>query len=76
MRKVPTVEEILEPIGPMNSVSADDARVLTKLDNKDTLTPIEERAIRLKKRKLVKSTKKHDRYVAKKIMDVIEDLDK
>jgi len=49
----------------MNAVAIDDARVYLGLVDRTNLTPVEERHLRAKKRKIVTSTKKMDRRVSR-----------
>lgn len=67
MRKKIDDERLKETEGPMNAVALDDALTYLGLDYCTTLTPVEERALRAKKKKIVTSTKKQDRRAAREL---------
>jgi len=51
----------------MNAVALDDARAYLGLEDRTHLTPVEEKQIRAKKKKIVTSTKKMDRRVNREL---------
>lgn len=59
----------------MNAVAQDDAMVYLGLDNRTYLTPIEEKALRAKKKKIVKSSKKLDRRIDRELTRRSDRLD-
>lgn len=70
MRKKLQEEELEEVMGPMNSVAKHDALLLSGVLGKETLEAQEERLVRAKKKKMVRSTLKHDRALNKRVYDV------
>jgi predicted lipase len=67
MRKKLDDEELTETNGPMNAVAQDDARAYLGLDNRSELTPVEQRMLRAKKKKIVTSSKKLDRQIDREL---------
>lgn len=67
MRKILTTDDFEEIEGAMNPIAEDDAMVYLGLDNKDTLTPEEERWVRAKKHKIVTSSKKKHRRISREL---------
>lgn len=67
MRKKLDNESLTEVEGPMNAVALDDALVYLDLHDKTHLDPLEEKAVRAKKKKIVTSSKKMDRRVSREI---------
>lgn len=57
-------ERLTETEGPMNAVALDDARYYLGLEGKAELTPVEERQLRAKKKKIVTASKKRDRRIS------------
>jgi hypothetical protein len=51
----------------MNAVAQDDAKVYLGLEDRAYLTPIEERQLRAKKRKIVTSSKKLERRIDREL---------
>lgn len=75
MRKRLDDERLTETNGPMNPVAMDDALVYLGLDDRAYLTPIEEKALRAKKKKIVTSSKKMDRRVDRELTRRADRLD-
>jgi len=59
----------------MNAVAQDDAMVYLGLDNRTYLTPVEEKALRAKKKKIVTASKKMDRRVDRELTRRADRLD-
>jgi len=51
----------------MNAVAMDDARAYLGLENRTHLTPVEEKQLRAKKKKIVTASKKMDRRVNREL---------
>lgn len=70
MKKSIDIEDLEETIGPMNSVAKDDALVYAgapEVKHLSQLEPHLEREVRAKKRKIKRSTTKHERAKAKAV---------
>lgn len=67
MKKRLTDEDLTETYGPMNAVAQDDAKAYLGLEDRAHLTPIEERQLRAKKRKIVTSSKKLERRIDREL---------
>jgi len=72
MRKKISEDEFEETTGPMNATAKYDAVVYANVEHKKELDIHDERAIRAKKEKLIRSSKKHDRTVSKSIKKIIK----
>ena len=67
MRKKLDTESLVETEGPMNQVAFDDALTYLGLDDCETLSPVEEKIARAKKRKIVTASKKMDRRISREV---------
>lgn len=67
MKKRLDPEELTETSGPMNAVAMDDAKCYLGLENRTELTPVEEKVLRAKKKKIVTSTKKMERRFSREV---------
>ncbi len=59
----------------MNAVAIDDARAYLGLEDQARLTPIEERQLRAKKKKIVTSSKKMERRIDRELTRHADRLD-
>jgi len=59
----------------MNQVATDDAKAYLGLEGRRSLTPIEEKHLRAKKKKIVTSTKKLERRVSREVTRRADRLD-
>lgn len=74
MKKRLENQELTATEGPMNAVALDDAMVYLGLDNTEGLTEVQEKTLRAKKKKIVKSSKKQDRRVSRELQRRSEQL--
>jgi hypothetical protein len=58
----------------MNAVAMDDALAYLGMEDRELLTPIEERQARAKKRKIVTSSKKMERRMSRTLMRRVDSL--
>ena len=75
MKKRIDMEQMTETTGPMNPVALDDAITYLGFEGKTTLTPVEEKLVRAKKKKIVKSSKKMDRRIDRELTRRADRLD-
>ncbi|NDG47461.1 MAG: hypothetical protein EBY37_10255 [Flavobacteriia bacterium] len=70
MKKRITNEDIEQTMGPMNSVAKEDAMAYAgapEVKHLSQLEPHKEREVRAKKKKIKRSTTKHDRAIGKAV---------
>lgn len=70
MKKSITIDDIEETVGPMNSVAKEDALVYAGAPGVKHLSQLEphvEREVRAKKKKIKRSTTKHERAIGKAV---------
>jgi hypothetical protein len=75
MHKKLKIDDYIETEGPMNQVSKQDAMVWTQVENLETADEQQRRIVHAKLKKAKRSTKKHDRHMNHRIIDVIRNDD-
>ena len=75
MKKKIEDKDLTETEGPMNAVAMDDAKAYLGLENRTNLTPVEEKQLRAKKKKIVTSSKKMERRFDRELTRRADRLD-